>query len=114
MTEKAGRRDGPDTPAHGKAAMKRDRPSHPGLERDAHGDPIPMAKRLAEDRQKTGIRRATRRGENRNRGPLRNYDGDTPLEQQRKMGDLMRSALLWLIGVPIPIIIIIWLISGHA
>ena len=26
---------------------------------------------------------------------------------------IMRSGLLWLIGVPIPIIIIIWLISGH-
>jgi len=25
----------------------------------------------------------------------------------------MRSALLWLIGVPIPIIIILWLILGH-
>jgi hypothetical protein len=26
----------------------------------------------------------------------------------------MRSALLWLIGVPIPIIIILWLFTGHA
>jgi hypothetical protein len=26
----------------------------------------------------------------------------------------MRSVLLWLIGVPIPIIIIIWLFTGHA
>jgi len=26
----------------------------------------------------------------------------------------MRSLLLWLIGVPIPIIIIIWLFTGHA
>lgn len=25
----------------------------------------------------------------------------------------MRSLLLWLIGIPIPIIIIIWLVSGH-
>jgi hypothetical protein len=29
-------------------------------------------------------------------------------------GLLMRSCLLWLIGVPIPIIIILWLITGHA
>ena len=29
-------------------------------------------------------------------------------------GDFMRSCLLWLIGVPIPIIIILWLITGHA
>jgi hypothetical protein len=29
-------------------------------------------------------------------------------------GNPMRSCLLWLIGVPIPIIIIIWLITGHA
>jgi hypothetical protein len=26
----------------------------------------------------------------------------------------MRSLLLWLIGIPIPIIIILWLITGHA
>jgi len=26
----------------------------------------------------------------------------------------MRSLILWLIGVPIPIIIILWLITGHA
>jgi len=29
-------------------------------------------------------------------------------------GEFMRSCLLWLIGVPIPIIIILWLITGHA
>jgi hypothetical protein len=30
-------------------------------------------------------------------------------------GDMsMRSLLLWLIGVPIPIIIILWLVTGHA
>jgi hypothetical protein len=26
----------------------------------------------------------------------------------------MRSLLLWLIGIPIPIIIILWLLIGHA
>jgi len=26
----------------------------------------------------------------------------------------MRSLLLWAIGIPIPIIIILWLVSGHA
>jgi len=26
----------------------------------------------------------------------------------------MRSVLLWAIGIPLPIILIIWLISGHA
>jgi len=26
----------------------------------------------------------------------------------------MRSALLWLIGIPIPIILLLWLVSGHA
>jgi hypothetical protein len=32
-----------------------------------------------------------------------------------KSGELhMRSLLLWLIGIPIPIIIILWLITGHA
>jgi hypothetical protein len=29
-------------------------------------------------------------------------------------GDFMRSCVLWLIGVPIPIIIILWLLTGHA
>ena len=27
---------------------------------------------------------------------------------------LMRSVLLWAIGIPLPIILILWLISGHA
>jgi len=26
----------------------------------------------------------------------------------------MRSILLWAIGIPIPIIILVWLITGHA
>jgi len=26
----------------------------------------------------------------------------------------MRSLLLWLVGIPIPIIIILWLVTGHA
>jgi len=26
----------------------------------------------------------------------------------------MRSVLLWAIGIPIPIIIILWLVTGHA
>jgi hypothetical protein len=29
-------------------------------------------------------------------------------------GKIMRSVLLWLIGIPIPIIIVIWLLTGHA
>jgi len=29
-------------------------------------------------------------------------------------GIFMRSMLLWLIGIPIPIIIILWLVTGHA
>jgi hypothetical protein len=29
-------------------------------------------------------------------------------------GIRMRSMLLWLIGIPIPIIIILWLVTGHA
>jgi hypothetical protein len=28
--------------------------------------------------------------------------------------DMMRSILLWAIGIPIPIIIILWLVTGHA
>jgi hypothetical protein len=30
------------------------------------------------------------------------------------MESFMRSVLLWAIGIPLPIILIIWLISGHA
>jgi len=26
----------------------------------------------------------------------------------------MRSVLLWAIGIPLPIILILWLLSGHA
>jgi hypothetical protein len=29
-------------------------------------------------------------------------------------GDFMRSVLLWALGVPLPIIIILWLFTGHA
>jgi hypothetical protein len=29
-------------------------------------------------------------------------------------GFTMRSGCLWLLGVPLPIIIILWLITGHA
>jgi len=29
-------------------------------------------------------------------------------------GEFMRSLLLWGIGIPVPIIIILWLVSGHA
>jgi len=26
----------------------------------------------------------------------------------------MRSMLLWLIGIPLPVILILWLVTGHA
>ena len=26
----------------------------------------------------------------------------------------MRSVLLWAVGIPIPIIIVLWLVTGHA
>jgi hypothetical protein len=29
-------------------------------------------------------------------------------------GNIMRSVLLWFIGIPIPIIILLWLVTGHA
>ncbi|HEY4126249.1 MAG TPA: hypothetical protein VGM36_16610 [Rhizomicrobium sp.] len=35
-----------------KAAMRPARPAHPGIERDAHGNAIPMKDRLPEDRAK--------------------------------------------------------------
>jgi hypothetical protein len=30
------------------------------------------------------------------------------------LGGTMRSVLLWAIGIPLPIIIILWLVTGHA
>jgi len=27
--------------------------------------------------------------------------------------ETMRTALLWLIGIPLPIILILWLVTGH-
>ena len=36
------------------------------------------------------------------------------LSHQRKMERDMRSVLLWAIGIPLPIIIILWLATGHA
>ncbi len=34
---------------------------------------------------------------------------------RRKPGEaIMRSCLLYMLGVPIPVIIIIWLLTGHA
>jgi hypothetical protein len=35
------------------------------------------------------------------------YSGDSK-------GPVMRSLILWLIGIPIPIILLIWLLTGHA
>ncbi len=35
-----------------------------------------------------------------------------PLEEWRKLA-MGRSVLLWLLGVPIPVIIILWLLFGH-
>ena len=32
-------------------------------------------------------------------------------ETVRKRGEIMRGVLLWLIGIPIPIIIILWLVG---
>jgi hypothetical protein len=26
----------------------------------------------------------------------------------------MRSGLLWLIGIPLPVILLLWLVTGHA
>jgi hypothetical protein len=30
------------------------------------------------------------------------------------LGENMRSVLLWAIGIPLPIILILWLVTGHA
>jgi len=31
-----------------------------------------------------------------------------------RAGNFMRSVLLWAIGIPIPIIIVLWLVTGHS
>jgi len=36
------------------------------------------------------------------------------LSSQYFQGGFMRSLLLWAIGIPLPIIIILWLVTGHA
>jgi len=33
---------------------------------------------------------------------------------RHSLGGHMRSVLLWAIGIPLPIIIILWLVTGHA
>jgi hypothetical protein len=35
----------------------------------------------------------------------------SPLHQRESF---MRTVLLWAIGIPLPIIIILWLVTGHA
>jgi hypothetical protein len=40
--------------------------------------------------------------------------GAPDVSPMHRPGIHMRSVLLWLIGVPIPIIIILWLFTGHA
>jgi hypothetical protein len=51
-------------------------------------------------------------------GPLRRGRGTftTPhaFPRRSNYGCAMRSLLLWLIGIPIPIIILLWLVTGHA
>jgi hypothetical protein len=37
-----------------------------------------------------------------------------PVNATNTQGITMRSILLWVIGIPIPIIIILWLLTGHA
>jgi hypothetical protein len=50
---------------------------------------------------------------------LSKHEGNSSLSKQlppqHRVGRIfMRSGLLWLIGIPLPIIIILWLITGHA
>ena len=46
--------------------------------------------------------------------PLGNFQARQLLPSQYFREDFMRSGLLWLIGIPLPIIIILWLVTGHA
>jgi hypothetical protein len=44
----------------------------------------------------------------RNREPYRT------VTSRYRSGGHMRSLLLWAIGIPLPIIVILWLVTGHA
>jgi hypothetical protein len=46
--------------------------------------------------------------------PIGTIEGNRHSVSEETQGEFMRSALLWLIGIPIPIIIILWLVTGHA
>lgn len=49
------------------------------------------------------------------RAELLSHSGVPPSNKRKQTGENhMRSGCLWLIGVPIPIIILLWLITGHA
>ncbi|MBL6852653.1 MAG: hypothetical protein ISS15_04075 [Alphaproteobacteria bacterium] len=47
-------------------------------------------------------------------GRARNLLVASRIQSPTSSGTDMRSLLLWLIGVPIPIIIVLWLVTGHA
>jgi len=36
------------------------------------------------------------------------------LSERNFTEDFMRSIILWAIGIPIPIILLIWLVTGHS
>jgi hypothetical protein len=49
------------------------------------------------------------------RTPIRNFSAAPRITKPKILwGREMRSMLLWLIGIPIPIIILLWLLTGHA
>jgi hypothetical protein len=43
-----------------------------------------------------------------------NFRAPGPFTYPVRAGNFMRSVLLWAIGIPIPIIIILWLVTGHS
>jgi hypothetical protein len=45
---------------------------------------------------------------------LKELPGIPPVISPRSWEVFMRSILLWAIGIPIPVIIILWLITGNA
>jgi hypothetical protein len=55
--------------------------------------------------QATGAREAARRGE-------LSIKADVLVAVNRRGGKMGRGLLLWLIGIPIPIILLIWLFGG--
>jgi hypothetical protein len=71
---------------------------------------VPDALRMVEVSQPCGAHLPSREGRVKRRNPLQ----FNPLRYRHYGGSGMgKGCILWLIGVPIPVIIVLWLLFGH-